>query len=267
MQAPPWVGSSPLLRLDRPGTARGPAFFGTRAGTIGPRPWPVNAGSPRPGPDRHASTLRQSHFSQSVVDDGRPGPVRSRTLDSGDGGRSPQPAGIGEQGTPVRIRDGPAAVTGRLTGPTPPWPLSAPRGEGRGRSDEKAWGPSPGVRRPTNALVRPRPARDGHAGSERRPFTTRAEGHPEASKPTPGSVSGRGTAAPQRSEPGARGPPERGPRTHEDPPRAPIAAGGRCRRLHADRAAGGHRHHRRPDRAAAAGRAGGPRGGPAGAVH
>ena len=33
-------------------------------------------------------------------------------------------------------------------------------------------------------------------------------------------------------------------------------------RLHPDRAAGGHRHHRRPDRPAAAGRAGGPRGGP-----
>ena len=37
-------------------------------------------------------------------------------------------------------------------------------------------------------------------------------------------------------------------------------------RLHPDRVAGRHRHHRRPDRPAAAGRAGGPRGGPAVAV-
>ena len=36
--------------------------------------------------------------------------------------------------------------------------------------------------------------------------------------------------------------------------------------LHADRTAGGDRDHRRPDRPAAAGRPGGPRGGPAGAV-
>ena len=39
------------------------------------------------------------------------------------------------------------------------------------------------------------------------------------------------------------------------------------RRLHADRAAGRHRHHRRADRPAAAGRPGGPRGGPARPVH
>ena len=37
-------------------------------------------------------------------------------------------------------------------------------------------------------------------------------------------------------------------------------------RFHADRAAGRHRHHRRPDRPAPARRAGGPRGGPADAV-